>query len=85
MKTSTQEVSEVEAAVVGTPLLRSYVVRFRDLNEIKEKHFHHPENLNAAIKRGRDHCLVMGYHFIQVRPFFVDLDKQESDYLTNKD
>jgi len=33
--------------------------------------------LQQAIMRGREHCLKMGYLFILVLPFMVDLDDQE--------
>ena len=39
-------------------------------------------SMKDAIERAREHCIRMGYRFICVRPFLVDLDEQESRKLS---
>lgn len=34
-------------------------------------------SLDQAVVRGRDHCEIMNYKFLRVRPFIVDLEDQE--------
>ena len=41
------------------------------------KNFIHDGNMLDAINRARQHCIIMGYKFICVRPFLIDLDEQE--------
>jgi hypothetical protein len=33
--------------------------------------------MTEAMQRAREHCDVMGYRFIKIRPFIVDLDDRE--------
>ena len=40
-------------------------------------HFEFDGDLRAAAARGLDHCKVMNYRFIKVRPLIVDLDLRE--------
>ena len=54
-------------------------------SKIESKVFGHSGNLTSAIIRGRDHCEVMNYRFIKVRPFIVNLDDQERRRLENSD
>jgi len=42
-----------------------------------QKTFIHEGDLLAAINRAREHCVKMGYRFICVRPFLIDLEEQE--------
>ena len=41
------------------------------------KNFNCDGSMLDAINRARQHCIVMGYKFICVRPFLIDLDEQE--------
>ena len=58
--------------------LRSFVLHYKHRNQVDTKHFQLVGHLSDAIKRGQEHCNVMAYKFVQVRPFFVDLDLQEA-------
>lgn len=42
-----------------------------------EKVFPFQGTLKDAIERGQKHCIAMGYGFIIVKPYEVDLDEQE--------
>lgn len=44
---------------------------------ILHKNFDLEGNMLDAINRARQHCIIMGYKFICVRPFLIDLDEQE--------
>lgn len=68
--------STVAPEIVNTKA-RVFRLQYRQGNEIKEKHFNFSGPLQEAILRGRDHCEKMGYRFILVRPFIVDLEHQE--------
>ena len=56
---------------------RDYILYYRKGNEVLTKHFLFKGPLKDAIKRGRDHCVNMGYTCMFVRPFIVDLEHQE--------
>lgn len=43
----------------------------------QQRVFNHKGDLPTAIERGSEHCKKMGYRFIKVRPFIVDLDSIE--------
>ncbi len=70
--------------VKGTPALplgtkeRIFVLHFKHQNQIKQKNFNFRGPLQEAILRGKEHCNTMGYRFVLVRPFVVDLDHQEN-------
>ena len=59
------------------PLKRIYILTFRRGSSLQTKNFNHDGDLKDAIQRGRDHCAKMGYVFVLVRPFVVDLEHQE--------
>ena len=40
-------------------------------------HFEFDGDLRKAKERGLEHCKVMNYRFIKVRPLIVDLDERE--------
>jgi hypothetical protein len=42
-----------------------------------QKGFYHNGDIYAANKRAKEHCDVMGYRFIFVRPLIVDIDEEE--------
>ncbi len=58
---------------------RSYILYYR-FGKIPQltKVFEFTGDLKSAIIRGREHCIKMGYAFIIVLPFVVDLADQES-------
>ena len=56
---------------------RIFVLHFKHQNQIKQKNFNFRGPLKEAIERGKDHCNKMGYRFVLVRPFVVDLTHQE--------
>lgn len=43
----------------------------------QERPFYHIGDLASAINRGIEHCKIMNYRFIKVRPFIVDLEHIE--------
>jgi len=34
-------------------------------------------SMSEAAQRAREHCVIMGYRFIKIRPFIVDFDDRE--------
>jgi len=64
---------------------RSFVLHYKHQNAVQMKHFEMVGHLSDAIARGQQHCNVMAYKFVQVRPFFVDLDLQEAHLKENKE
>lgn len=67
----------------GEPRTWTLFYRFGN-RPVIEKHFFFDGDLMAARKRGIQHCDVMGYIFIFVRPFIVDLTYQESMKVAGK-
>lgn len=59
---------------------RSYQLDYKSGQKVWHKYFKFKGNLADAIRRGREHCTVMGYWFVNVSPHIVDLDIQERDY-----
>lgn len=57
--------------------LRTYKLVYKSRHVLQDKVFRFDGDLKNAIVRGRQHCDKMGYVFIQVRPFIVDLEHQE--------
>jgi hypothetical protein len=49
------------------------------------KNFRYTGTMLEAINRSREHCIRMGYTFICVRPFLVDLEIQEAKRAENQD
>ena len=43
------------------------------------KTFYHEGDMRSAIVRIQKHCAVMGYRYVYIRPFMVDIDKEEAD------
>ncbi len=43
------------------------------------KGFYHDGTMREAQNRAQKHCNVMGYRYIYIRPFMVDIDKEEAD------
>ena len=41
-------------------------------------------SMAEAANRAREHCTVMGYRFIKIRPFIVDLQDREERKLSGK-
>ena len=64
--------------------LRSFALLYKHRNQVETKHFPFVGHLADAIQRGQEHCNVMGYKFVQVRPFFIDLDLQEAHLKENR-
>lgn len=62
---------------------RTFELHYKHRNQVQQKYFELVGHLSDAIKRGQEHCSVMGYKFVQVRPFFVDLDLQEAHLKEN--
>lgn len=56
---------------------RIYILSYRHQNQVKTKNFNFRGPLKDAIERGRVHCKSMGYIFVLVRPFVIDLEHQE--------
>ena len=46
------------------------------------KIFYYSGNFQEAKKRAESHCGIMGYKFIWLRPFVVDLDAEEATQLS---
>ena len=58
--------------------IRTWTLYFRYGSvPILHKNFNLPGNMLDAINRARQHCIIMGYKFICVRPLLIDLDEQE--------
>lgn len=63
--------------VVETPLTRERVfIGFYHFKASRphERQFYHKGDLASARDRFYQHCTIMGYRFISVRPFIVDLE-----------
>lgn len=78
--TGTSSITPIPAAAdtVFKNKERIYILHFRQGNQVQIKHFNFTGNLKDAAERAKIHCERMGYRFIFVRPFVVDLDHQES-------
>lgn len=65
----------------GTPVtskLKTWTLYYRYGSvPVLHKNFEFSGTMLDAINRGREHCIKMGYKFICVRPFLVDLYEQE--------
>ena len=68
--------------------VRSYIGYFLHQNrrtEPKLKMFEYKGLLKDAIREFYTHCQIMGYRFISVRPFMVDLKEQEERKVSDPD
>ena len=55
-----------------------YIMFYRHgMNANLTKGFFWPGDLVAARKRAQEHCKIMGYHFIFIRPMVCNLDQEE--------
>ncbi len=55
-----------------------YNLYFRHgMNPTCQKGFHCAGGLNAAVARARQHCDIMGYRYIFVRPMVCNIDLEE--------
>jgi hypothetical protein len=48
------------------------------------KNFYYEGDLHDAAEAGRRHCQIMGFRFVIVRPFIIDLRNQEARKLSNE-
>jgi hypothetical protein len=66
----------------GTPAVldeQEYYMHYRHgMNSKLEKYFKHKGDLISARKRAQEHCEVMGYRLIWVRPLFINLEEEEN-------
>lgn len=59
--------------------VREYYMHYRHgMNSKLEKYFKHAGDLISARKRAQEHCLIMGYRLIWVRPLFINLEEEEA-------
>lgn len=49
------------------------------MNSTLSKNFYFEGSLMEAAKRGQEHCKIMGYHYIWVRPLVCNIEAEE-DY-----
>lgn len=42
-----------------------------------EKGFYHDGDMRSAVDRAKKHCELMGYRYIFIRPFVVDIEQEE--------
>lgn len=74
---------EIKAVKPGQPLPSAYLMFFRHGVQVRcEKGFMHVGDIRSANKRAQEHCKIMGYTFIFVRPLIIDLDAEEARQLT---
>ena len=71
---------EINSLVSTRPSLYSMHYR-HGMNSKLEKNFEFVGDLFAARKRAEDHCAIMGYKLIWVRPLVVDLEAEEAQQL----
>ena len=56
-----------------------YVMYYRHgMNANLTKGFYCSGDIAVAIQKARDHCKIMGYRYIFVRPLIVDIEAEES-------
>lgn len=77
MENQTQKPKDTFFQESKDPRFWTLYYRYSNIPQIT-KGFKFDGALKDAIKRGQDHCTIMGYHFICVRPMIVDLAHQES-------
>ena len=73
---TTTTVKQVPGTPVATKKIWTLYYRYGSVPML-HKNFEFPGTMLDAINRGREHCIKMGYKFICVRPFLVDLGEQE--------
>jgi len=61
-------------------LTNLYVMYYRHgMNPQLNKVFRHNGDMASAVLRARKHCEIMGYRYIFLRPFIIDIESEE-DY-----
>lgn len=66
--------------------IREYYMHYRHgMNSKLEKYFKHAGDLASARKRAQEHCNIMGYRLIWVRPLFIDLGEEEAQQMGRKE
>lgn len=76
-----QEVTKAKVEHFGN----LYLLYYRHgMNANLTKGFYCDGDLLKARHRAEDHCKIMGYKFIFVRPLICDLDVEEEDKLRGK-
>ena len=83
METKTEALPKTLPPLDSTRYYSGYFMYENRRTEPKCKTFAFNGMLHDAIHRFSKHCGVMGYRFISVRPFMVDLDEQEQRKLSN--
>jgi len=75
--------SQEEIANAVTECDNLYIFYYRHgVNPGLQKIFFHKGTFATAKKRAEQHCGIMGYKFIWIRPFIVDLDVEEATQLS---
>lgn len=74
-------------------LVKSNQILFKDMwilfyrhgmNSTLQKNFSFAGSLPQAVDRAREHCKIMNYKYIFVRPLVCNLDEEEDQHLNRK-
>jgi len=85
MTTTTTTTQPMEAS--GSPERNLYVLFYRQGQNPhpQELHFYYGSfDMRVVVERVKRHCECMNYRFVNVRPFFTDLDKEENVILNKE-
>jgi hypothetical protein len=77
---ATQEQKQDQVSFAKTPqhFANLWTIHYRHgMNATLSKNFFYDGDLNGAIARAQEHCKIMNYKYIFLRPLIVDIDKEE--------
>ena len=76
----------LEAIIRVKHLSSMWIMFYRHgMNATLTKNFYHEGDMNSAIRRAQDHCKIMGYKYIFIRPLICDLESEEEYKLTGRE
>lgn len=62
----------------GIQVTNYWTLYFRHgMNASLSKNFYYEGDLTGAVRRAQDHCKVMGYKYIWLRPLICNIDEEE--------
>jgi hypothetical protein len=71
--------TNTDLVVLGIPTYDTFTMHYRHgMNSKLEKNFSFKGDLESARRRAKEHCDIMGYKLIWVRPLVVDLEIEEA-------
>ena len=64
--------------VTSAQITKYWILFFRHgMNAALSKNFYHDGDLQSAVRRAQEHCKIMGYRYIWLRPLICNIEEEE--------